>query len=364
VPPYCPNPRCRAHRLDARALGWNPWRRGARRIARPPGRVLRFTCTWCRRSFSSSLFGPDYRCRIAGLASRVFHALAEGQAERQAARTLRVSHGAVRRRRRYLARQALLIHRELVQQLVRDAIEKVELDGLRTFAMSQYEPLDLTTLVASESHFLLDLEPAPLRRSGRMTPRQRRVRAERERRLGLPPRHARARSAYRLLKRFLRTRAPETPLRVASDKEPEYRSALRVLSRRYRIEHITISSHAWRDAPRHPLFATNHLHRLLRHARADHRRETLAFAKRLQGLMDRAWISLLWRNMTKGISERTLRGARVTPAMRIGLAQHPLRGPELFQHRRFPGIVGLSDDDRPLYDGRLKARPHETIAAA
>ena len=153
-------------------------------------------------------------------------------------------------------------------------------------------------------------------------------------------------------------------LELASDDEPDYARALRVLDHRNQVRHVTVSSKARRENPSHPLWLTNHLHRLWRHGRADHKRETLSFSKKLQGLMERAWLTLVWRNLIKGISERTRERARITPAMRAGLAERPLSPEELFGRRRFPRIVGLPDDYRPFYEGRLKARPNEKIAAA
>ncbi|RMG44334.1 MAG: hypothetical protein D6718_10255 [Acidobacteria bacterium] len=207
-PPFCPYSPCRAHRQDARSRGWKPQRRGGRPVPSRRTVVWRFTCPWCRRSFSSSVFGPDYRCRIAGLAVALFDPLCEGQAERQAARSLGVSPGGVRRRRIYLAGQCLLILKEFVDRLPWDRAGRFELDGLRSFAGSQYEPVEISTPIWPGAEAVVeegvaplrrsgparsrgcrltnavDNDAAPLRRPGRMSTGQRRIRAERVPRWG------------------------------------------------------------------------------------------------------------------------------------------------------------------------------------
>lgn len=362
-PPFCPNEDCSAHDERARQNGWAPQRRGGRAVPSRRTVVWRFLCPRCRRSFSSSLFGPDYRCRKHGLAFRLLAPLCEGQSERQAARTLGVSPTAVHRRRRHLGRQALLIHLETLRRVPLRDLARAELDGLRTFAGSQFEPLDLHTLLWSAPGLVLDLDPAPLRRSGRMTARQREERTAREGVLGKPSPAARRESVEALLRR-LAERLPEgISFELATDEEPDYARALGVLEGRCRVRHVTVSSKARRESPGHPLWQTNHLHRLWRHGRADHKRETLSFSKKLQGLMERAWLTVIWRNLVKGISERTAERSRTTPAMQVGLAERPLTAEELFVRRRFPKLVGLPDGYRPFYEGRLKARPNEKIAA-
>ena len=303
----------------------------------------------------------DYRCRIPGLAVRVFRLVAEGQSLRQASRVLGVSLNAVRGAVRRLGAQCLLLHEEVLQEVDPARLVEAQLDGFRTFAMSQHEPLDLTTLVIPGG-FLLDVDPAPLRRSGAMTERQRREREERERRLGRPDPRSRERSAERVLSRWYGRIPADAVPRLATDEEPAYGRAIRRLGRR--VEHRTVSSRARREDPKHPLWQTNHEHRLMRHARADHRRETLSFAKRLWGLLDRAWIHVAWRNLVKGVSERTREGSRTTPAMLMGIRAGPCRPEDLFRRRRFPRIVGLPPEREAVYLGMVRARPREVIRQA
>jgi hypothetical protein len=325
--------------------------------------VRKFRCGACGGWFSSSCFSADYWNKLPGLTAPVYAHLANGQALRQVARTLGVSHTTVRRRERWIARQCLLHHLEQRERLRGQLGEPLVLDGLRTFAGSQYEPLDLNTIVTSETGFMLDIAAAPLRRSGQMTPRQRRVRRARDWRLGRPAPRIRYRATRASLQRLVPLLGPGGRLELRSDEEPDYARAVRSLGARWPIDHQTTSSRQRRDE-RNPLWQINHKHRVMRHSLKSQARETLAFHKTLAGLLDRVLTSVTWLNNTKGITERTAAGSRQTPAMKLGLESHPLSGEELFAQRRFPDREGLPGWARPLYEGRVKARPREPLAVS
>jgi hypothetical protein len=144
-----------------------------------------------------------------------------------------------------------------------------------------------------------------------------------------------------------------------SDEKPEYGHAVRELCGGGLIEHSTVSSRSRRDLPHHILWVTNHEHRLARHSLKSLARRTLAFHKTAQGLVDRAWVYLAWRNWTKGLSERLRSASKRTPAMMARLAEAPLDGAELYRERLFPERIGLPEALRDAYEGRVKARPNE-----
>jgi hypothetical protein len=152
---------------------------------------------------------------------------------------------------------------------------------------------------------------------------------------------------------------PDRPLQLRTDEEPEYARVVRRLGRP--VHHTRVSGRARRQGSHHPLWQTNHKHRLLRHLLASLRRETIAHHKTLQGLAERLAIVQLWLNVTKGVSERRQDRARTTPAMLVGLAQRSARGAELLAGRLFPGREQLSEHLRIRYEGRL-VRPGEKTA--
>jgi hypothetical protein len=355
TPPFCPNPVCRWH-TAADTRGWRVQRRGARAVQRSSRPTRRFRCPDCRRWFCDAAFSLDYWKKKPGLAPRILPLIVDGKALRQAARTLGVGPSTVKRHERQLARQALLHLDRALRQMRRRLAEPVELDGLRSFAGSQYEPAEVSTLLASGSGFLLACDPFPLRRSGAMTPRQKQERRRREARLGRPDPRARRRSVAQLLQLALDLTPPQLPLHLRTDEEPDYVRVRRTLRRP--VLHLRVSARRRRQSPRHPLWLTNHKHRLLRHLLASLRRETIAHHKTLQGLAERLALVQLWLNHTKGVSERRADRARTTPAMLLGLADRPLSAAALFAERLFPERERLAAWLRLRYEGRL-VRPGE-----
>ena len=69
------------------------------------------------------------------------------------------------------------------------------------------------------------------------------------------------------------------------------------------------------------MFPCDSWHALLRHTCAHHRRETIAFGRRLNALVERLYLTTVWRNFLKGRSER--KPDRSTPAMKLGLTRGP-----------------------------------------
>jgi len=82
------------------------------------------------------------------------------------------------------------------------------------------------------------------------------------------------------------------------------------------------------------MFPVDLLHMLLRHSLAHHRRETIAFGRRLNALMERLFVAAVWRNFVKLRSER--KPEPVTPAMRIGLTDRPWNWRRVLSQRIFP----------------------------
>jgi hypothetical protein len=87
------------------------------------------------------------------------------------------------------------------------------------------------------------------------------------------------------------------------------------------------------------MFAVDLLHKLWRHSQAHHRRESIAFGRRSNAVMERGFLFIVWRNFVKKVSER--RSEAITPAMRLGLLPRPLEWREVFSRRLFPGRIRL-----------------------
>jgi hypothetical protein len=95
------------------------------------------------------------------------------------------------------------------------------------------------------------------------------------------------------------------------------------------------------------MFPVDQLHQLFRHSCADHKRETIAFGRRLESIMGRAHLLAVWKNFIKGRSER--RPDRTTPAMRLGLADTRWRWERVLSRRLFPARELMPDSTRAIY---------------
>ncbi len=341
-PPFCPNPACRFHRDPS---GWRFIRKGFYRRDRSPRRIQRYRCSHCARSFSSQTFSPTYWLRRPELLRPVFHRILACSALRQIASELGVAHTTVLRHVERLGRHCLLFHE---RTRPRGAPREVlVLDGFRSFEAGQYWPFD-TNLLVGDSHYVYGFNDAELRRSGTMTPAQRRKRARLERRFGRPDPRATRKAVQELLGRLV---PPGAGAELWSDEHRDYRLALARLPGR-RVRHRTISSKAARTA-RNPLFPVNLADLLIRHTGANHKRETIAFSKRRQGALYRLAIWVVWRNYLKWRSERR---RDATPAQMIGVVDRRLDLGDVLAWRLFPSQLALPAWVARCYAGRIPTR--------
>lgn len=339
APPFCPNPDCHFHRLD-RPRWWFV-RAGYFTRHRPPRRIQRYRCRHCGRYFSDQTFSTTYWLKQPHLLIPLFHRLLGCSGIRQIAREFAVSPTTILGQAGRLGRHCILVHQRL--RPVGPVTEPLALDSFISFEFSQYWPCAFHLVAGRNSHFFYGFTDSPLRRSGRMTDRQRRRRTELEARYGRP--HPRA--IERDVSQLLAMVAPHPQaLTVHTDEHRDYPRALRGLAH-LTIRHETISSRAART-PHNPLFEINLLDLLIRHSDAAHKRETIAFAKRRQAALWRMAVFLVWRNYLKHFSERKRNG---TPAMRLGVVTSPLTVGVLLAQRLFPTRERLPERWAKSYAG-------------
>lgn len=346
APPCCPNPRCRYHGNPA--SGWRFVRIGFYVRWARPRRIQRYRCSHCGRRFSQQSFRTTYWLRRPELLGPILKSLVSCAGYRQIARGLGVSPSTVMGQAARLGRHCLLLHAE--RRPRGPVCEPLVLDGFVSFEYSQYHPTEFHTVVGAHSHYVYGMTESELRRSGRMTERQRRRRAVLEARNGRPDPRARERDVAELL-RIVAPQAQAQALELHSDEHRDYPRALRRV-RHLRVGHRVTSSRRART-PRNPLFAVNLWDLLVRHSSANHKRETIAFSKRRQSAAERMWVLLVWRNLVKSFSERRRDGS---PAMRLGLEARRWTVEELLGARRFPARVGLPERWATYYWRRTPTR--------
>jgi len=321
IPPHCPRSHCRYHRC---VDGWRWIRFGHYTRQCEPRSIPRYRCLHCRATFSSQTFSTTYYLKRPELLQPIAHRLLTCSGYRQIAREARCDPTSVMGQAARLGRHALLLLHEL--RPTGPLREPLVIDGFESFAYSQFHPLHLNHAVGADSHFVYGFTFARLRRKGTMTPAQRRRRAGLEAAHGRPDPKAIEQSVAELI----RIAAAPQPLTLRSDEHPAYPRAFRRLAGHV-IRHERTPAVAARTA-NNPLFPVNLLDLLLRHNSANHKRETIAFSKRHQGVVERAAWLLAWRNFGKHFSERAHDG---TPAMRLGLTRTPWSVRRLLDRRRF-----------------------------
>jgi len=340
TPPHCPRSDCDSH---ADSGHWRFKKKGFFVRSGDRRTIQRYLCQHCQRSFSSQTFSTTYWLKRPDLQRPLFWRLLACSALRQIAHELGTTHTTLQRHAERLGRHCLLFH----ERLRPPPHEPLVLDGLRTFEAGQYWPFDLNVLVG-RSHFVYGFNEAELRRSGTMTPAQKRRRAQLEARYGRPVPQATRQAVLELVGRVVPERASVS---IDSDEHQAYPQAFLRLRDRS-IEHHTTSSRAPRTA-RNPLFAANLADLLLRHTGANHKRETIAFSKRRQGAMYRAAIFAVWRNYVKWSSERR---KTPPPAVALGVIGKRLTVEQILGRRLFPWREKLEGWPRRCYYGRIRTR--------
>src|SRR4030095_1424182 len=181
IPPFCPRSHCRYHRS---AIGWEWVHFGSFSRQCAPQIIPRFRCCHCRSTFSTQTFSTTYSLKRPKLPEPVFHRLLACSGLRQITREARCVHSTVMGLAARLGRHALLF---LTHPRTPGTItEPLVVDGFESFAYSQYHPLHVHLAIGANSHYVYGSTLSRLRRSGRMTAKQRRRRKPIEDQHGRP----------------------------------------------------------------------------------------------------------------------------------------------------------------------------------
>ena len=347
APPFCPNPACPFHSWDREK--WEFKRIGFFERQSPPYEVQRYQCVSCRRTFSDQTFSTTYWLRRAELLAPVFLRLQSCSGFRQVAREFGVSPTTIARISERLGRHALLFHQ---QYRPRGPLrEPLTLDGFEGFEWSQFYPSSYHVAVGKDSHFFYGFTTTELRRKGSMTDAQRKMRERLETSFGRPDPKGTAKDVATLLSIVVPT---AQGLVLHPDEHQAYPRALKRVPH-LKVTHETISSRAART-PQNPLFPVNLLDLLIRHSGSQHKRETIAFPKRLQSACERMALFAVWRNWIKAFSERARKREKETPAMRLGLAERALTPEDVLSERLFPSLIRLPEPWTSYYWRRVHTR--------
>ncbi len=337
TPPFCPNPTCSFHGVSK---GWRFRKAGFYERMTKPRRIQRYQCTPCRRFFSSQTFSTTYWLKRPQLLPFTLEAMLSGTGLRQLARFRACSPSTLMNHIARLGRHCMLVHEVLRPQEAPRA--PIVVDGFESLEFSPYFPLHVNIAVDAEAHFIYAFTDAPLRRKGRTTARQKKKVAQIEARHGRPDPKAIEKSMAELVRLFAPAGSAVT---IHSDEHPAYKRAFRRV-KEVAITHETTSSKAARTAG-NPLFPVNRVDLWTRHNGANHKRETIAYSKRRQAVVERFAILVVWLNYMKSFSEKK---RDKSPGERLGVTDHKLDVRELLSRRLFPSQIKLPAVWQGYYD--------------
>ncbi len=346
MPPFCPWPECPAHR--SRGTGF--YRNGSYRTKSSPKRIPRFLCLDCERTCSRQTFSTTYYLKRPELLVAVASGLAACSCHRQLARSLHCAKTTVTRQAERLGRHAILFHARCNSELTVLA-EPVVHDHFETFIGRQDRALGVGTAVGATSRYVYDIDPAPHRGSGR--------RPDRKPEDGTTVRVNR--SYVESIRRSIRALVPHVSgsdqLVLRADGRTDYRVALRdeTIGSRVVLQAFPNPVRGPKGTPRSPeavsrdlaMFPVDQWHQLLRHTCSDHKRETIAFGRRLESILGRANLMAIWKNFIKARSERA--PDRTTPAMRLGLTDKRWRFERILARRLFRSREAVSESALRIY---------------
>ena len=339
-PHFCPRRSCPEH--TRQTPGFRFRRLGFYSTSRR-WRIPRFVCLTCHGSFSRQTFAVSYYCKRPELLVPVAAGLVAGSAHRQIARSSGCAPSTVTRMAARLGRHAILLMAWVRAELLGSVEEPLVLDHFETFESTQDYPFGVATLVGARSWFVYDLDPAPHRRTGTITA------AQRQRLEKRPQRRAAGGylgSSRRVMDRMLALARPGAPVGVRGDGHKAYdRAAAEPGRSRIRLERYPNPPRGPKGSRRSPearlrdarLFPVDLLHKIVRHAMAHQRRETIAFGRRLNAVMERFFLLAAWRNFVQRRSER--RRWSATPAMDAGLTKEAWPWPRVLSRRLFPARI-------------------------
>jgi len=346
TPPFCPWPECVGHR------GPRPrfHRYGSYERPSDAARIPRYRCLKCKRTCSRQTFSTTYYLKRRELPAPIAAGLVACSAHRQLSRSLSCSKTTVTRAAERLSRHAILLHCRMMKH-VGPLTEPVVHDHFEGFIHRQDQALGIGTAVGARSWFVFDLDPALHRGAGRRPDRTTTAKLE------FKQESAYARSIGRTFTRLALLAPQDGLIRFIADGRKAYRFAQsrHPEGKRFTLEIYKNPKRGPKGSPRTPeavardaaMFPVDSLHQLIRHTCADHKRETIAFGRRLESIVGRSFLMAVWKNLIKGRSER--KPDRRTPAMLLGLCDKRWKWEEALRQRLFLSRESVPASWQKLY---------------
>ena len=292
-PAFCPNTACQNHRHPHgkrwyKPFGWYD--------TQAHGKVKRYACLKCGKSFSEQTFRLSYYVHLNIDFKDLFYRISACAGIRAMARYYQVTDKVIANRVGRLARQAMGVMAGLREGF--ECREALASDGFESFIRSQYSPTNIHHLMGKTSQYVHACDLAHLRRKGRMTEYQKRKRQRLEQ--SEKSLSGEIYASFERICHTIREMAGNVErIDLHTDEKREYRAVL--VAHKHmggKIRHLTTSSRQARTF-RNPLWAVNYFDRELRKDQAAHVRETTRWSQETNNCMERLYVYAGYHNFFK-----------------------------------------------------------------
>jgi hypothetical protein len=314
VPPFCPNKDCAQHFEGVHPAHW--YRRYGAHATRAFGRVQRYICTCCGKTFSTQTFSLDYYAKRVIDYQEIFRQIRSTAGIRDLSRNLVISRDSAENRLFRLSHWALAVHvyARQSQHLEEDLVA----DGFEGYLHSKYFPHHLNILIGKRTQYFYAMDFTSLRRKGRMTSAQQIYRDYLDTVWRPDPKgieKSMCRLAEEMLQLFCRRR--KSIITLYTDDHQAYPRALQrhpifphLLSGRVFYHHSEKGTKVPFRSNR--LFAVNYVDRQLRKDIVNYVRETVNTARNVNSLLERLCVYRLHHNYVKPFRANTPKEERTT----------------------------------------------------
>ena len=344
IPRFCPRPSCRYHHREKPPPGW--YLSAGYYHTKAFGTIPRYRCRLCGKYFSSQTFSIDYYSKRTVPYRKLIRHLITTSSIRDMARDFSVSVDVVLNKLERLARNSLLTLELMCTEL--SLSENLVTDGFESFTVSQFFPCHINLLAGRATQLLYAFDYVTLRRKGRMTAEQKRMRDELERVFRADPKGV-ERSMVQVFEAAARLiqEGSKAAVTIYSDKHHAYSRAMKRCEAMQQLVGAGRAAHKRIDSRRartrsNPLFAVNYLDRQIRKDMCEHVRETVCFGRNVNRAMDRMAIYGVHHDLMKPYREA--KGIKRTHAEMAGMSREAVRKvlSGLFTRRAFATRVSLS----------------------
>jgi len=354
VPSFCPNPHCDHHFDEADAYDGH-WKHAGSYWTKVVKSVPRFRCLTCGKGYSERTFSIEYYTKRLFDMREIHRAASQGESVSSIARHLTGSVASIENRMERLSRNSIAMHEHLLAEL--RLSENLVADGFESFDRSQYFPNNINLLVGQDSQFLYGVTHTTIRRKGRMTRHQKRMREKLEQVYRAPKKGIQS-SFTRLLglipKLWDRSRKPQ--LRLWTDEHHAYPRSILHVSRLAQCQcegsfvHSTWPSKARRTIA-NPLFPVNYYDREMREDLAAFRRESTCYTRNTANGLARLMLHLVYHNYQKPFRVGPGRKTEEVHAEMAGIPAVQIAGQfaTFYTDRAFLSRQKLSDEGRKIW---------------